>query len=162
MSADPGTAGHGRSRMVEAIANGTVIDHIPGERTLQVAALIAGATDQVFIGMNLRSARLGRKGVVKVANRDLSPLDLVSLALLAPEATICVIRDYQVARKGPPPVPERVVAIARCGNPNCVTTHERWTTAFTAIGHAPLLLRCDYCERVFPASSLTLLPRSPT
>ena len=155
--ADLPTASHARSRMVEAIANGTVIDHIPAERTLAVAHLIARAGDQVFIGMNLRSSRMGRKGVVKVANRDLSDRDRDSLALIAPEASICVIRDYAVSAKAAVPIPARVVGIARCANPNCVTNHERWTTAFTTVMPAPLMLRCDYCERGFAAASLHLL-----
>ena len=156
-AADLPTASTSRKRMVEAIANGTVIDHIPAERTLAVARLIAHHGDQVFIGVNLRSSRHGRKGVVKVANRDLTDRDRDSLALLAGEATICVIRDYTVASKARVPVPARVVGIARCANPNCVTNHERWTTAFTTVAADPLHLRCDYCERPFAAATLALL-----
>ena len=60
-TADPATATNSRVRQVEAIANGTVIDHIPSDMTLKVARLLTSDDDQVFIGMNLRSTRIGRK-----------------------------------------------------------------------------------------------------
>jgi len=69
---DQTPSGASKVRQVEAIANGTVIDHIPGAMTLKVAALLSGREDQVFIGMNLRSARLNKKGVVKISGRELS------------------------------------------------------------------------------------------
>lgn len=153
------TASHGRNRMVEAIADGTVIDHIPADRTLKVAALVAGPADQVFIGQNLRSSRLGRKGVVKVSGRLLTSKDLQTLALVAPMATICIIRDFVVAEKREVGIPDRFDGIARCANPNCVTNHERWATRFDVVGREPLLVRCQYCERTFPAADLAVLPR---
>ncbi len=153
------TASHGRNRMVEAIANGTVIDHIPAAVTLKVAALVSGPDDQVFIGQNLRSARLGRKGVVKVSGRLLTGRDLQTLALIAPGASICIIRNYEIAEKRPVGVPDLFEAIARCANPNCVTNHERWPTLFDVTHRDPLLVRCRYCERTVPAADLALLPR---
>jgi aspartate carbamoyltransferase regulatory subunit len=146
-----------RVRQVEAIANGTVIDHIPPEVTLKVAALVATTDDQVFIGANLRSSRLGRKGVVKVSNRILDERAVSALALIAPEATICIISDYAVVAKEPVAVPREFSNVARCANPNCVTNHERWTTRFLVIGRDPLRLRCHYCERNFDGAELTLL-----
>jgi aspartate carbamoyltransferase regulatory subunit len=153
----PITASSSRIRQVEAIANGTVVDHIPPEMTLKVASLLARPVDQVFVGINLRSARSGRKGVVKVAGREIDPRLLSCLALIAPEATVSIIQDYTVVRKLPIAVPERFDGIARCANPNCITTHERWTTRFTVVGRSPLRVRCTYCERTFDGADLTLL-----
>jgi aspartate carbamoyltransferase regulatory subunit len=151
-------SGASKIRQVEAIANGTVIDHIPGAMTLKVAALIADREDQVFIGMNLRSSRhANKKGVVKISGRELSERSLSSLALIAPEATISIIRDYAVASKAQVPVPERFDDIARCANPNCVTNHEKWSTRFEVVGRGPLRVRCVYCERSFDAAELTLI-----
>ena len=78
---EPTTGSSTRIRHVEAISGGTVVDHIPVSSTLKVAQLLAGSTDQVFVGMNLRSARSGRKGVVKIAGRE---LDQRILSCLAP------------------------------------------------------------------------------
>jgi aspartate carbamoyltransferase regulatory subunit len=150
-------SGSHRIRQVEAISNGTVIDHIPAHATLQVVDLVATPDDQVFVGMNLRSGRVGRKGVVKIANRELSDRSVSGLALIAPGATICIIRDYAVIAKHPVPVPSRFDDIARCANPNCVTNHEKWKTRMEVVGRAPLAVRCVYCERSFPATELTLI-----
>ena len=86
MSSPP--SGANKVRQVEAIANGTVIDHIPAAVTLQVVNLLARADDQVFIGVNLRSSRQERKGVVKIANRELEDREVSALSLIAPEASV--------------------------------------------------------------------------
>jgi aspartate carbamoyltransferase regulatory subunit len=154
---EPSTASSTRIRHVEAISGGTVVDHIPVSSTLKVAQLLAGSTDQVFVGMNLRSARSGRKGVVKIAGRELDQRILSCLALIAPGATVSIIRNYEVAEKILVPVPERFEGVAKCANPNCVTTHERWTTRFAVVHTQPLTVRCLYCERSFAATDLSLL-----
>lgn len=154
---DPITASNSRVRQVEAIANGTVIDHIPADATLRVAALVSGTDDQIFIGNNLRSTRIGRKGVVKISARELGQRQLAGLALLAPSASVSIIRDYAVVEKVPVPVPERFDGIARCANPNCVTNHEKWTTRFLVVCRNPLAVRCWFCERTFDAGELTLI-----
>lgn len=156
-SNEPATNSSTRIRHVEAISNGTVVDHIPPAATLKVAQLLGTSTDQIFVGMNLRSARSGRKGVVKIAGRELDQRTLSCLALLAPGATVSIIRNYEVAGKVQVPVPERFEGVAKCANPNCVTTHERWTTRFTVVSKEPLTVRCIYCERSFLASELSLL-----
>jgi aspartate carbamoyltransferase regulatory subunit len=155
MSSPP--SGPNKVRQVEAIANGTVIDHIPAAVTLQVVNLLARPDDQVFIGVNLRSSRHERKGVVKIANRELEDREVSALSLIAPEASVCYIRNYDVAVKHQVPMPARFDAIAKCANPNCVTNHEKWPTRFDVTSRLPLCVRCIYCERSFPASELELL-----
>jgi aspartate carbamoyltransferase regulatory subunit len=156
-STDPPTSSNNRVRQVEAIVNGTVIDHIPGAMTLKVANLLAGEHDQVSIGMNLRSARLGRKGVVKISGRELDERTLSRLALIAPSATVSIIRDYQVVHKSTVPMPQLFEDIARCANPNCVTNHEKWSSRLEVIAQEPLRVRCVYCERGIDATDLTLM-----
>ncbi len=151
-----GSGAH-KVRQVEAIADGTVIDHIPAAMTLKVVNLLAEVEDQVFVGINLRSSRVGRKGVVKIAGRELSERTVSSLALIAPQASISIIRDYEVIAKYQVPMPDVFADIARCDNPNCVTNHERWATRMEVVVRDPLTVRCTYCERSFPASELTLI-----
>lgn len=141
-----------RVKQVEAIAHGTVIDHIPPEATLRVARLLARPNDQVFIGINLRSEKMGTKGVVKIAERELDPATISRLAITAPAATMCIIRDYQVVQKGPIPVPDTLREVCRCPNPNCITNHERCATHFDR--DEQRLWRCAYCERHFPTTEL--------
>ncbi len=154
---EPPTSSNTRVRQVEAIVNGTVIDHIPGNMTLKVANLLAREHDQVSIGMNLRSARMGRKGVVKISGRELDERTLSRLALIAPSASVSIIRDYQVIHKSTVPMPTTFEDIARCANPNCVTNHEKWSSRLEVIGQDPLYVRCVYCERSFTAGELTLV-----
>ena len=157
MPTDPPTASNTKVRQVEAIVHGTVIDHIPGSMTLKVANLLAREHDQVSIGMNLRSARMGRKGVVKITGRELDERTLSRLALIAPGASVSIIRDYQVIHKSTVPMPETFEDIARCANPNCVTNHEKWSSRLVVIGNQPLHVRCLYCERSHKAADLELL-----
>ena len=53
--------------MVTAIENGTVIDHIPTEKTYEVASLLhlQALTTPVTIGCNYRSKKIGRKGIIR-------------------------------------------------------------------------------------------------
>ena len=154
---DPPTSSNTRVRQVEAIVHGTVIDHIPGHMTLKVANLLARETDQVSIGMNLRSARMGRKGVVKISGRELDARTLSLLALIAPSASVSIIRDTHVISKFTVPMPKFFDDIARCANPNCVTNHEKWSSRLEVVSANPLAVRCVYCERSFPADELALI-----
>ena len=93
----------------------------------------------------------------KIANRELDPRTLSYLALIAPEATVSLIRNYAVAEKFVVPVPDRFDGVAKCNNPNCVTNHERWPTRFRVVSRQPLIVRCGYCERSFTGADLTLI-----
>jgi len=157
MTDDGSSSRISKVRQVEAIANGTVIDHIPAAMTMKVAHLLAAAGDQVFVGVNLRSSRVGRKGLVKIANRELNERSLSSLALIAPQATVSIIRDYEVIHKGQVAMPSRFEDIARCANPNCVTNHEKWPTRFDVVATEPLRVRCHFCERSFASGELSLI-----
>lgn len=147
-----------RVRQVEAIANGTVIDHLPSRVTLKAAGLLGMPDDQLFIGVNLGTNKdHPGKGVIKIANRELSDLFLSRLAMIAPGATINIIRDYNVVQKSPVRVPEAFTDIARCPNRNCVTNHEPCGTRFDVQSQDPLTVCCHYCEREFEAAGLPLL-----
>ena len=84
--------------IVRALENGTVIDHIPANRLFKVVSLLHldETEDKITIGNNLRSEKLGTKGVLKIADRYLQPEELNKLAILAPNAHISIIKDYQV------------------------------------------------------------------
>ncbi|MFW5882723.1 MAG: aspartate carbamoyltransferase regulatory subunit [Planctomycetota bacterium] len=146
-----------RVRQVEAIEAGTVIDHIPSDMTLEVAHLLVEPEDQYFIGANLRSGQMGHKGVVKIAGKELSDATISRLALVAPGATMSIIRDYKVCSKHRVPIPERFTGIASCPNPNCITNHEVISTEFDVVDQQVLTLRCRHCERRFPADEVEII-----
>ena len=84
--------------LVAAIQNGTVIDHIPSEKTYQVATLLEldKTTTQVTIGYNLRSKKLGSKGIIKIENKFFTDEEISRLAVVAPNIVLNIIRDYEV------------------------------------------------------------------
>ena len=134
---------------VSKIENGTVIDHIPGGQALKVLALLGidGANGEVVsIGMNVPSDRLGRKDVVKVEDRELSQSELDVLSLIAPAATINIIRGYEVAEKHRVERPEEVSGILQCSNHNCITAAaEPVDSRFEVLEDG---VRCVYCGTI--------------
>jgi aspartate carbamoyltransferase regulatory subunit len=138
-----------RQLRVSKIESGTVIDHITGGQALNVLALLgidgsAGAA--VSVAMNVPSDRLRRKDVVKVEDRELSDAELDVLSLIAPEATINIIRAYDVIEKKRVERPERVVGVLACRNRECITnTDEPVEAKFDVL---PEGVRCEYCGTI--------------
>jgi aspartate carbamoyltransferase regulatory subunit len=134
---------------VSKIENGTVIDHVPGGQALNVLAIVGidgSGGEQVSVGMNVPSDRLGRKDVVKVEDRELSPEEVDVLSLIAPRATINIVRDYEVSEKLRVSRPERVVGVLSCPNANCITTEEEPVeSSFEVLSDG---VRCGYCDTI--------------
>ncbi|WP_336359602.1 aspartate carbamoyltransferase regulatory subunit [Haladaptatus sp. ZSTT2] len=134
---------------VSKIKSGTVIDHIPGGQALNVLAILGidGSTGEaVSVGMNVPSDRLGRKDIVKVESRELSQDEVDVISLIAPMASINIIRDYEVQRKHRVERPNSVQGVLECPNPSCITNErEPVKTRFTVLDDA---VRCDYCETI--------------
>jgi aspartate carbamoyltransferase regulatory subunit len=132
--------------VVEAIENGTVIDHIPAERTLQVVKLLIHPDDCYFLGVNLSSTSVGKKGIVKLENKVLDHRQLEILAALAPDATVNIIEGFSIINKFKLTVPEEVRGLFSCPNTRCITNHENVLSRFRL---GPLEHSCHYCERSF-------------
>lgn len=136
---------------VTPIKNGTVIDHIPSGMALKVLKVLGigeavGST--VSAVMHVPSKKEDWKDIVKVEDRELSPKEVDQIALIAPEATINIIRNYAVAEKYQVQVPEVARGILRCGNPSCITnSNEPLESEFLVTSRRPLRLSCRYCER---------------
>jgi aspartate carbamoyltransferase regulatory subunit len=134
---------------VSKIKEGTVIDHITGGHALDVIKIlgIRGRAEGVMtVAMNVPSKRLGRKDMVKVEGRELNSKEVDKIALLAPHATINIIRDYKVAEKERVKLPETIRGIVRCANPACISnSSEPVQPTFYVENKDPLHLRCHYC-----------------
>ena len=141
-----------RELKIQSIRNGTVIDHIANGLALDVLKII-GVRDldrdsTVSVALHVRSEKLGWKDIVKVENMELSPRKVNAIALIAPTATISIIRDFQVREKRLVDLPERISGILRCPNPNCITNQkEPVESEFEVARRRPVVLRCGYCER---------------
>ena len=132
---------------VAALRHGTVIDHIPAEALFKAVKIlgIEKMTTAVTIGNNLSSHRLGKKGIIKVADVEFDDDVLNRIALIAPHAKFNIIRDYEVAKKFPISLPDEIRGIVRCGNPKCITNNEPLRTRFEVIDREDVTLRCCYC-----------------
>jgi aspartate carbamoyltransferase regulatory subunit len=138
---------------VVPIRNGTVIDHITAGQALNVLKILgihAGTDAALSVAMNVRSKQMGRKDIVKVEDRELKPEEVDKIALIAPNATINIIRDSEVVEKHKVFLPQSIEGIIRCANPNCISNVEREpvVSRFTTISEQPLRFRCVYCERM--------------
>jgi aspartate carbamoyltransferase regulatory subunit len=137
--------------VVSALENGTVLDHIPAENVYMALNILnlKGIENQITIGINLNSKQNGKKGIIKIADMFFEDNELNKLALLAPEATVNVIRDFKVVEKKKVELPKEIFGIAKCRNPKCVTNHQPITTRFTVNvkGNETSLL-CHYCEKI--------------
>ncbi len=134
---------------VSKIRNGTVIDHVTGGQALNVLSILGIDGSEglgVSIGMNVPSDRLGRKDVVKVEDRELSQSEVDVISLIAPEASINIIRDFEVVAKNRVDRPETVIGLLSCPNANCITNgNEPVETKFTIVDEG---VRCAYCGTI--------------
>ena len=145
--------------VVSAIENGTVIDHIPPRSLFQVISILGleKLNVQITFGNNLESKKLGLKGIVKIADRFFDDGEVNKIALVAPEAKLSTIRDFQVVEKRKVKVPDEVSGIVKCLNPKCITNYERITTLFYVIDIKPVILKCHYCEKMVEQYQMTMI-----
>ena len=137
--------------VVSALENGTVLDHIPAENIYKALDILnlKGIESQITIGTNLTSRIYGKKGIIKIADKFFEDEDLNKLALIAPKATVNIIRDFKVVEKKKIVMPEVIVGIAKCKNPKCVTNHQPVKTKFKTIDKGnEIALLCRYCEKI--------------
>jgi len=135
---------------VQPIRNGTVIDHVAPGKAITVLRILgmprAGWTSTITAAMNVPSSR-GRKDILKIEDRELDANEVNKISLIAPNATINIVREYEVIRKERVELPEKVSGLVKCPNQNCVTNHEPIKTQFIVAAREPLRLRCGYCDR---------------
>ena len=143
--------------VVSALENGTVLDHIPAENVYKALDLLnlKGVENQITIGINLASKLNGRKGIIKIADKFFEDDELNKLALIAPKATVNIIRDFKVVEKKVLKMPHEIVGIAKCQNPKCVTNHQPIKTRFTTlVKDDEILLLCHFCEKISEIKSV--------
>jgi aspartate carbamoyltransferase regulatory subunit len=137
---------------VSKIRDGTVIDHINGGYALDVVKIL-GITGQekrvMTIAINVPSKRFRVKDIVKIEGRALSPREVNRIALVAPHASINIIRDYNVVEKLEVKLPKIIEGIVKCANPTCISnSDEPVVTKFYVKNEEPLLLKCHYCGHI--------------
>jgi aspartate carbamoyltransferase regulatory subunit len=139
--------------VVSKIRNGTVIDHIPAGKALDILSVLGIAGKEglrIAVLMNVESKKLGKKDIIKIEGKRLSPQDVSAIALIAPTATINIIEDFAVVEKYKVTVPNIVVDVLACPNPTCISNKkgELVRTRFKLVSGNPLKLQCEYCGTI--------------
>jgi len=136
-------------RQVSAIKNGTVIDHIPAEKTYEVANLLElqKLENPVTIGYNYPSKKIGKKGIIKVSDKFFTDEEISRLSVVAPNVVLNVIKDYEVVEKKTVETPDELRGIVRCNNPKCITNNEPMSTVFNVVDKKRGILKCHYCDK---------------
>lgn len=146
---------------VSAIENGTVIDHIPSNAVFQVMKILKldETNRQVLIGTNLSSKKFGKKGIIKVNDKFFESEEINKIAIIAPKATLIVIKDFQVVYKKQVKLPKSIKYFVKCVNPNCITNHENIDTVFEVqfSNDNEVILYCHYCEKYTSQNNFTFL-----
>lgn len=144
---------------VSALCNGTVIDHIPADKLFAVVTLldIPSMKSNVTIGYNLDSKKIGKKGLIKIADCFFTEDDLSKISVVAPNVVINTIRDYKVVEKRELKLPDELHDIIKCNNLNCVTNNEPMATHFYVSNREEGTLKCRYCEKEININNVELL-----
>jgi len=148
-----------KQMLVAKIENGTVIDHIPADRTFAVVSLLGldKIASLVTIGCNLPSKKFGKKGIIKVENMFFSDEEISRLSVVAPKIVLNIIRNYEVVEKKTVETPDELRGIVKCNNPKCITNNEPMQTLFTTVDKDHGILRCHYCDKEQDISKVELV-----
>ena len=134
---------------VAALRNGTVIDHIPAENLFTVVSLLGleHMENNITIGFNLESKKLGTKGIIKIADKFFCDEEINRISVVAPHVKLNIIRDYEVVEKKEVRMPDDLKGIVKCANPKCITNNEPMATLFHVTDKENCVLKCHYCEK---------------
>ena len=144
---------------VSALCNGTVIDHIPADKLFAVVNLLDIPTmgNNVTIGYNLESKKLGKKGLIKISDRFFTDDEINKISVIAPNVVLNTIRDYNVVEKREVKMPDEIHNIIKCNNLNCITNNEPMATHFYVANRDTHTLKCRYCEKEVSLDDIRLL-----
>jgi aspartate carbamoyltransferase regulatory subunit len=143
--------------IVEKLENGTVIDHIPagmGLKVLEILKIDRNYEARVALMMNVPSKKVGRKDIVKIEGKTLDDRSVNKIALVAPNATLNIIKNSNVVEKKIVQLPKELRGAFKCPNPDCITNLEPIETLFRMEKPEERRLRCGFCETLFEAKEL--------
>ena len=144
---------------VAALENGTVIDHIPSDKLFTVASLLnlKDMDNNITIGYNLESKKLGKKGIIKIADKFFSDEEINRISVVASNIRLNIIRNYAVVEKKEAIMPDELKGIVKCNNPKCITNNEPMQTWFHVTDKEKGLLKCHYCEKEQQKDNIKLI-----
>ena len=144
---------------VSAIKNGTAIDHIPADGLFNVINILGldKIANTITFGTNLDSKTQGKKAIIKISEKYFENSEINKISLVAPNAKLNIIKDYEVVEKKVIEIPDTFEGIVKCMNPKCVTNVEEVKTRFTVVDKADLKLKCHYCEKITAKGHIDVL-----
>lgn len=144
---------------VAALRDGTVIDHIPSDALFKAVRILGleKLTSAITIGSNLDSRKLGKKGIIKVADVFFPEEIINRIAIIAPRAVVNIIRNYEVVEKRSVELPYTIKGIVKCNNPKCITNNEPMPTIFNVTDSDGETLRCHYCGHTQKRCEATII-----
>jgi aspartate carbamoyltransferase regulatory subunit len=141
---------------VKKIRDGTVIDHIPPGKSFDVSKILGLRNEKnVHVLLSNVAGRKGRKDVVKVENKFLDENALNKISIVAPNATINLIKNFEVVKKYSVTFPEKIVGLLKCPNPQCITNCNSKDVTTKFLFNKKMM--CHYCERAFEKGEVTFL-----
>lgn len=147
-----------RQLLVRRIKDGTVIDHIESGKALLVLRTldITGKEGNVItVALNVPSSKHNKKDIIKVENKFLEKNETNKLALIAPHATINIIKEYRLVEKRKIQLPDSIIGVFKCPNLKCVTNSDEYIKPIiNIIDKEKIILRCSYCFRTLTINEL--------
>ncbi|MCD4819716.1 MAG: aspartate carbamoyltransferase regulatory subunit [Candidatus Cloacimonetes bacterium] len=142
---------------VDAIKNGTVIDHIQAGKGLIIADFLkTGRGNVMMIGMNLQSKSFGKKDIIKIENKTLTSIEMSSIALISPKATITKIKDFKIEGKKKVELQNEIESLIICPNPKCITNMDEVNSVFYVTQDENNVVRCKYCEKKYSVDEIKI------
>ena len=143
---------------VAALQNGTVIDHIPSNKLFEVVNLLhlENVKTAVTVGYSLKSKKMGHKSIIKIADKFFTDEELNQLAVITPNVSLCIIRDYEVVEKKTVETPDELRGIVKCNNPVCICNNEPMDTIFRVVDKGRGIIKCHYCDKEQEMGKATL------
>ncbi len=132
---------------IDSIKNGIVIDHIKAKKGMEIYdALNLNELDcSVAVITNAKSKKMGRKDIIKI-DKDFE-VNIDMIGFLDSNITINIVKDDKIVKKFHANLPEKIVNIAKCQNPRCITSQEKeLDQVFILTDKEKQIYRCKYCE----------------
>ena len=139
---------------VGQLNEGVVLDHIKAGKSMTIYHdLKLDKLDCcVAIIKNARSAKMGRKDIIKVE----CPIDTLILDILGfidHNITVNIIKDGKIVEKKELHLPKEIKNVIRCKNPRCITSVEQeLDQIFFLADPVKEVYRCKYCEEKYRGS----------
>ena len=132
---------------IDSIKNGYVLDHIKAGKAMEIYEQLnlANLDCQVALITNAKSKKMGRKDIIKIDR--LIDIDLDKLGFIDPNITVDVVKEEKLIEKKKIDLPEKIVNVAKCKNPRCITSVEKdLDQIFVLTDRENQIYRCHYCE----------------